>query len=130
MWQNLSFDFLLDFSSFSSKEISILGFEAGGESIPSNIYPWSILGDESLLIVSTDRSSCFERNKVALRMEVLCDSEGPHICPTEGVGIYNPGYWGMVKDNSRLQQSYRTFLCSLHRPITVVCQVPLNCFDA
>ncbi|KAK2970840.1 hypothetical protein RJ640_016636 [Escallonia rubra] len=52
------------------------GFEAGGQSIPSNIYPWTIIGDESSLNVSTDLSSCFERNKVALRMEVLCDSKG------------------------------------------------------
>ncbi|XP_017977174.1 PREDICTED: alpha-L-arabinofuranosidase 1 [Theobroma cacao] len=75
--------------------VSNRGFEAGGSNIPSNIYPWSIIGDESSLIVSTDRSSCFERNKVALRMEVLCDSEGTHICPSGGVGIYNPGFWGM-----------------------------------
>lgn len=77
--------------------ILILGFEAGGDNIPSNIYPWHILGDESLLIASTDRSSCFARNQVALRVEVLCDSEGANICPVEGVGIYNPGYWGMVR---------------------------------
>ncbi|OMO72911.1 hypothetical protein CCACVL1_17527 [Corchorus capsularis] len=75
--------------------VSNRGFEAGGANIPSNIDPWSIIGDESSLIVSTDRSSCFERNKVALRMEVLCDSEGAHICPSGGVGIYNPGFWGM-----------------------------------
>ncbi|WRX23813.1 Alpha-L-arabinofuranosidase [Theobroma cacao] len=43
--------------------VSNRGFEAGGSNIPSNIYPWSIIGDESSLIVSTDRSSCFERNK-------------------------------------------------------------------
>ncbi|OMP12611.1 hypothetical protein COLO4_02962 [Corchorus olitorius] len=75
--------------------VSNRGFEAGGAIIPSNIDPWSIIGDESSLIVSTDRSSCFERNKVALRMEVLCDSEGAHICPSGGVGLYNPGFWGM-----------------------------------
>ncbi|MBA0734612.1 hypothetical protein Gogos_018512, partial [Gossypium gossypioides] len=71
------------------------GFEAGGANIPSNIDPWSIIGDESSIIVSTDRSSCFERNKVALKMEVLCNSEDTHICPSGGVGIYNPGFWGM-----------------------------------
>lgn len=74
-----------------------LGFEAGGQNTPSNIDPWSIIGVESFLIVSTDRSSCFERNKVALRMEVLCDSEGANICPAGGVGVYNPGFWGMVR---------------------------------
>nr|ABV08816.1 alpha-L-arabinofuranosidase [Fragaria x ananassa] len=71
------------------------GFEAGGPNTPSNIDPWSIIGSESSLLVSTDRSSCFERNKVALRMEVLCDSQGANICPAGGVGIYNPGFWGM-----------------------------------
>jgi len=38
-----------------------------------------------------DRVSCFTKNTVALRMEVLCDN-----CPPGGVGIYNPGFWGMV----------------------------------
>ncbi|KAL6272217.1 hypothetical protein ACE6H2_022909 [Prunus campanulata] len=75
--------------------VSNRGFEAGGPSVPSNIDPWSIIGNESSLIVSTDRSSCFDRNKVALRMEVLCDSQGANSCPDDGVGIYNPGFWGM-----------------------------------
>jgi len=69
------------------------GFEAGGASVPSNISPWSVVGDESSIEVSTDRSSCFDRNKVALRMKVLCD--GPKSCPAGGVGISNPGFWGM-----------------------------------
>jgi hypothetical protein len=67
------------------------GFEAGGPHTPSNIDPWSIIGDDSSIFVATDRSSCFTRNIVALRMEVLCDD-----CPASGVGIYNPGFWGMV----------------------------------
>ncbi|KAF8364762.1 hypothetical protein HHK36_033264 [Tetracentron sinense] len=71
------------------------GFEAGGPNTPSNINPWSVIGDQSSVIISTDRTSCFNRNKVALRMEVLCDTEGTNICPAGGVGIYNPGYWGM-----------------------------------
>ncbi|KAI5317021.1 hypothetical protein L3X38_036728 [Prunus dulcis] len=75
--------------------VSNRGFEAGGPNVPSNIDPWSIIGNESSLIVSTDRSSCFDRNKVALRMEVLCDSQGANSCPDDGVGIYNPGFWGM-----------------------------------
>lgn len=69
------------------------GFEAGGQNTPSNIWPWSIVGDHSSIYVATDRSSCFERNKIALRMDVLCDSKD---CPSGGVGVYNPGYWGMV----------------------------------
>uniref|UniRef100_A0A9I9CWX5 non-reducing end alpha-L-arabinofuranosidase n=1 Tax=Cucumis melo TaxID=3656 RepID=A0A9I9CWX5_CUCME len=75
--------------------VSNRGFEAGGPNTPSNISPWSIIGDESTISVSTDRSSCFDRNKVALRMDVLCDNGGTNICPTGGVGIYNPGFWGM-----------------------------------
>ncbi|KAG2318058.1 hypothetical protein Bca52824_021180 [Brassica carinata] len=72
--------------------VSNRGFEAGGQNTPSNIWPWSIVGDQSSIYVATDRSSCFERNKIALRMDVLCDSKG---CPSGGVGVYNPGYWGM-----------------------------------
>ncbi|XP_051148882.1 alpha-L-arabinofuranosidase 1-like [Andrographis paniculata] len=72
------------------------GFEAGGQNTPSNIDPWTVVGDESLIDVSTDRSSCFERNKVALKMDVLCDSaEAANACPASGVGVYNPGFWGM-----------------------------------
>ncbi|TVU27137.1 hypothetical protein EJB05_29719 [Eragrostis curvula] len=66
------------------------GFEAGGPHTPSNIDPWSIIGDDSSIFVATDRTSCFTRNIIALRMEVLCDD-----CPAGGVGIYNPGFWGM-----------------------------------
>ncbi|KAK3011606.1 hypothetical protein RJ639_011013 [Escallonia herrerae] len=71
------------------------GFESGGRILPSSIAPWSTLGDESSISVSTDFSSSFERNKVALRMEVLCDSKGTNICPAGGVGVYNPGFWSM-----------------------------------
>ncbi|GJN13887.1 hypothetical protein PR202_gb00642 [Eleusine coracana subsp. coracana] len=66
------------------------GFEAGGPHTPSNIDPWSIIGDDSSIFVATDRTSCFTRNIIALRMDVLCDD-----CPAGGVGIYNPGFWGM-----------------------------------
>ncbi|KAK4272404.1 hypothetical protein QN277_020968 [Acacia crassicarpa] len=75
--------------------VSNRGFEAGGPNIPSNIDPWAIIGNELTIYVSTDRTSCFERNKLAVRLEVLCDSEGDNICPADGVGIYNPGFWGM-----------------------------------
>lgn len=82
---------------FSSNKICP-GFEAGGQNTPSNIDPWSIIGDESLLIVSTERASCLDRNEIALRMEVLCDKDGDNICPAGGVGVYNPGFWGMVRN--------------------------------
>ncbi|KAL3534082.1 hypothetical protein ACH5RR_002543 [Cinchona calisaya] len=72
------------------------GFEAGGPNTPSNIDPWTILGNQKYLIVSTDRSSCFERNKIALKMDVLCDhGSAANACPNGGVGISNPGFWGM-----------------------------------
>ncbi|XP_068658337.1 alpha-L-arabinofuranosidase 1-like [Aristolochia californica] len=76
--------------------VSNRGFEAGGSSTPSNIDPWTVIGNESSIYVKTELSSCFDRNKVALRMEVVCDSESStNICPAGGVGVYNPGYWGM-----------------------------------
>ncbi|XP_006658156.1 alpha-L-arabinofuranosidase 1-like [Oryza brachyantha] len=75
--------------------VSNRGFEAGGPNTPSNIDPWLIIGNESSIIVGTDRTSWFERNLVALRMEIFCDSKGTSICPSGGVGVYNPGYWGM-----------------------------------
>ncbi|KAG6410580.1 hypothetical protein SASPL_128642 [Salvia splendens] len=75
--------------------VSNRGFEAGGPNTPSNISPWTIIGNETSILVSTDRSSCFDKNKVALQMEVLCDVDGENICPAGGVGVYNPGYWGM-----------------------------------
>ncbi|XP_058764528.1 alpha-L-arabinofuranosidase 1-like [Vicia villosa] len=70
------------------------GFEAEGSiNGTSNIYPWTIIGEnQSSIIVSTERSSCFERNKIALRMDVLCHRKS---CPHGGVGISNPGFWGM-----------------------------------
>ncbi|XLS62051.1 hypothetical protein HN51_016279 [Arachis hypogaea] len=74
--------------------VSNRGFEAGrGSGSPSSIYPWRVIGNESLISVSTDLTSCFERNKMALRMEVFCN--GPKSCPPAGVGVSNPGYWGM-----------------------------------
>ncbi|XP_068663532.1 alpha-L-arabinofuranosidase 1-like [Aristolochia californica] len=76
--------------------VSNRGFEAGGSSTPSNIDPWTIIGNEASISVKTELSSCFDRNKVALRMEVLCNSESStNVCPAGGVGVYNPGYWGM-----------------------------------
>jgi len=81
--------------------VSNRGFEAGGPHTPSNIDPWSIIGDDSSVFVATDRTSCFSRNIVALRMEVLCDD-----CPTGGVGIYNPGFWGMNIRQKGVQSCY------------------------
>ncbi|XP_004489629.1 alpha-L-arabinofuranosidase 1-like isoform X2 [Cicer arietinum] len=73
--------------------VSNRGFEAGGKNVPSNIGPWTIIGDESSIHVSTDQTSCFEHNKIALKMEVNCDSSNS--CPLDGIGISNPGFWGM-----------------------------------
>ncbi|KAL2334307.1 hypothetical protein Fmac_015520 [Flemingia macrophylla] len=77
-------------------------FEAGGSNVPSNISPWTIIGDDSNILVSTDRSSCFERNKIAVHLDVFC--VGPKYCPHEGVGISNLGYWGV---NIEKAQKYR-----------------------
>ncbi|XP_047315398.1 alpha-L-arabinofuranosidase 1-like [Impatiens glandulifera] len=87
--------------------VSNRGFEAGGQNTPFNIDPWSIIGDQSSLIVSTENSSCFEKNKIALRMDVQCGSEGSDDCPDGGVGIYNPGFWGM---NIEKGKSYKVVL--------------------
>lgn len=87
--------------------VSNRGFEAGGPNTPSNIDPWSPIGDEGSVLLVTDWSSLFERNKVALRMEILCDSEGSDQCPAGGVGVYNPGYWGMNIEDG---ESYRVVL--------------------
>ncbi|CAA0832883.1 Alpha-L-arabinofuranosidase 1 [Striga hermonthica] len=79
--------------------VSNRGFEAGGQNTPSNISPWTIIGDESSIIVSTDRSSCFERNKIALQINVLCED---NMCPVGGVGVYNPGFWGMNIEQGKI----------------------------
>ncbi|CAN4118357.1 unnamed protein product [Withania somnifera] len=82
--------------------VSNRGFEYGGSFVPSLIKPWATIGNDSSVIVSTDLSSCFDRNKVALRVEVLCDYTGANICPDGGVGVYNPGFWGMnIEDGKR-----------------------------
>ncbi|ESW34006.1 hypothetical protein PHAVU_001G116200 [Phaseolus vulgaris] len=73
--------------------VSNRGFEAGGPDNTLNIYPWSVIGNESFISVSINHTSCFERNKAALLMKVYCGGHKP--CPYGGVGISNPGYWGM-----------------------------------
>ncbi|RHN75759.1 putative glycosidase [Medicago truncatula] len=79
------------------------GFEAGfrGLNDSQRIDPWTIIGDQnkSSITVSTDMSSSFERNKVALRMDILCQGKS---CPRSGVGISNPGYWGMNIEQGKM----------------------------
>nr|CAD1817335.1 unnamed protein product [Ananas comosus var. bracteatus] len=87
--------------------VSNRGFEAGGTNTPSNIDPWSIIGNETFVSVATERTSCFSRNIVALRMEVHCDNSGSIVCPARGVGVYNPGFWGM---NIEEGKSYKVVL--------------------
>lgn len=70
-----------------------LGFEAGGQNTPSDFSPWVIIGNETTVLAGTDRTSPFKRNPVALRVHANCDGDG---CPSTGVGVYNPGFWGMV----------------------------------
>ncbi|KAG0576183.1 hypothetical protein M758_5G063200 [Ceratodon purpureus] len=73
------------------------GFEAGGANTPSIFDPWYKVGTEAQVIIGTDRSSPFDRNPVALKVEVLCDDDhkGLNFCPKGGVGAANPGFWGM-----------------------------------
>ncbi|KAG5528821.1 hypothetical protein RHGRI_029472 [Rhododendron griersonianum] len=86
------------------KHIAIV-LSAGGPNTPSNIDPWSIIGDESSLVVSTDRPSCFDRNNVALRMDVLCDRGDTNVCLDGGVGVNNPGFWGMIYSDANTEFS-------------------------
>ncbi|KAI9108672.1 hypothetical protein K1719_020319 [Acacia pycnantha] len=71
-----------------SEFVNNRGFEAGGTQLPSNIFPWSLIGNESTISVTTERSSPFPRNEIAARLDVLKDS-------STGVGLSNPGFWGM-----------------------------------
>ncbi|KAG0560956.1 hypothetical protein KC19_9G026500 [Ceratodon purpureus] len=70
------------------------GFEAGGQNTPSIFEPWYKVGDQLQVSIGTELSSPFQRNPVALKIEVLCDS-GDNSCPSGGVGAANPGFWGM-----------------------------------
>ncbi|QCD97115.1 alpha-L-arabinofuranosidase 1-like [Vigna unguiculata] len=79
------------------------GFEVRGPNNTLNV--WSIIGNESFISVSINDSSCFERNKAALQMEVHCNDKNP--CPSGGVGISNPGYWGMnIEQGKRYKVVY------------------------
>ena len=42
--------------------ILVLGFEAGGPNTPSNIDPWSIIGNESLINIETEHVSCMKNH--------------------------------------------------------------------
>ncbi|KAL9239572.1 hypothetical protein vseg_013881 [Gypsophila vaccaria] len=72
--------------------VSNTGFEAGGRNVPSMINPWGMIGDENTISIVTEMSSPFKNNPIALRVDVHCN---PTTCPPGGVGVYNPGYWGM-----------------------------------
>ncbi|GJN07091.1 hypothetical protein PR202_ga24884 [Eleusine coracana subsp. coracana] len=101
--------------------VSNRGFEAGGPHTPSNIDPWSIIGDESSIHVTTDRVSSFTKNIVALRMEVLCEK-----CPAGGVGIYNPGFWGMNIEEGKMYNlvMYIKSLESVELTVSLTCARP------
>ncbi|GJM88098.1 hypothetical protein PR202_ga04124 [Eleusine coracana subsp. coracana] len=96
----------------------VLGFEAGGRHTPSNTDPWGTIGDESSIAVMTEQVSCFTRNIVALRMEVLCDK-----CPAGGVGIYNPGFWGMNIEEGKMYN----LVMYVKSPESVELRVSLTC---
>ncbi|GAB2223805.1 hypothetical protein Droror1_Dr00004546 [Drosera rotundifolia] len=67
------------------------GFEAGGRHAPSWIVPWGRVGDDESVFIATELNSPFQHNKVALRIDALCDRD----CPFGGVGVFNPGNGGM-----------------------------------
>ncbi|KAF7819186.1 alpha-L-arabinofuranosidase 1-like [Senna tora] len=75
------------------------GFEAGGSVMPSGIAPWSVLGDESTIRVTTEATSCFAHNKIAVKLDIICASSED--CP-RGVGLSNPGFWGMNIEEGKL----------------------------
>lgn len=93
--------FKIKTSKIKHKEIQLFlfsGFEAGGKNTPSIFDPWVQIGNDSNIKLSTEQPSTFERNEVALKMEVLCDdNDNSNPCPAQGVGVYNPGFWGMVR---------------------------------
>jgi len=106
-----SLEFSIILSILSIFLLFFLGFEAGGPDNTLNIYPWSVIGNESFISVSINHTSCFERNKAALLMKVYCGGHKP--CPYGGVGISNPGYWGMVRKfiyTSHSNTHYNIFL--------------------
>ena len=72
------------------------GFEEGGLNMPSAFLPWHMVGNESQVAIATELSSPFTRNPVALKIEVLCNG-GKNSCSSVGVGVANPGFWGMVR---------------------------------
>jgi len=73
------------------------GFEAGGSNTPSILDPWYKVGNDTQVALGTERSSPFDRNPIALKIQVLCDTNDPfNTCPAGGVGTANPGFWGMV----------------------------------
>jgi alpha-L-arabinofuranosidase len=72
------------------------GFEAEGEKVPSSLHPWKVIGGKSGIVVSIEQTSLFERNRNALRMDLHCDRRSSSCLP-DGVGISNPGFWGMVR---------------------------------
>ncbi|MCH83758.1 alpha-L-arabinofuranosidase-like protein [Trifolium medium] len=78
---------------FFEIQFGVSGFEAGGD-----IDPWKIIGEKPFIVVSIDQTSCFERNKNALKMEVHCNSSS---CLPDGIGISNPGFWGMNIENGK-----------------------------
>jgi len=66
-----------------------------------------MVGKEQDIFLQTELSSCFEHNKVALKIDVLCDP-----CSSDGVGVSNPGFWGMVRIVNNVSQYELLFPCS------------------
>ncbi|XP_024377237.1 alpha-L-arabinofuranosidase 1 isoform X2 [Physcomitrium patens] len=84
------------------------GFEAGGLNVPSIIEPWYKIGTAAQITIGTECSSPHARNPVALKIEVLCDNNDASLqCPKGGVGVANPGFWGMnILSGSKYRVEY------------------------
>ena len=86
---------------YTTISVKYSGFEAGGQNTPSLFDPWAMVGSSKQVTVGTERSSPFERNPIALKVQVLCDpSDATNACPASGAGVSNPGFWGMVSGPS------------------------------
>lgn len=97
------------------------GFEAGGLNVPSIIEPWYKIGTAAQITIGTECSSPHARNPVALKIEVLCDNNDASLqCPKGGVGVANPGFWGMVRFYSDSHLSSNSSLESMIQMVDVM----------
>eukprot|EP00898_Chlorokybus_atmophyticus_P004425 jgi/Chlat1/4984/Chrsp32S04961 len=77
------------------------GFEAGGQAMPSNPYPWQASSAGNVhASIRTERSSPHPRNPVALRTDINSNANNTDVHDDDGdtnimAGVVNPGFSGM-----------------------------------